>query len=101
MRIAIDYEEVIWAGLEAYYTGRELYEAAFQLVDDLKGWQGGEVRKRLQDRLSYLESYSCREYGLCPHCGRDLEERIEGFEVDGGAKAHHSYTVMACPGCDE
>jgi hypothetical protein len=100
MRIAIDYEEVLWAGLEAYYTGRDLYEAAFQLVEDLKGWQGGETRRRLMDRLSYAEAVSCREHGLCPHCGRDLEQSVEGFGVDGGSRSIHRQAVMICPGCD-
>lgn len=100
MRIAIDYEEIIWAGLEQVYAGRELYEASFQLVDDIKGWQAGEVRRQLQNRLSYAEAVSIREHGLCPHCGRDLEEAGEGFEVDGGARSVHTYTVMHCPNCD-
>jgi len=100
LRIAIDYEEILWVGLEVCYTGRELYEAAFQLADDLKGWQGGEVRKQLQRRLSYAEAVSIREAGMCPHCGCDLESTTEGFEVDGGARSRQLYTVMACPACD-
>jgi len=99
-RIAIDYEEVLWAGLELSYQGRELYEAAFQMVEDLKHWQGGEVRRHLLARLSGIEAGACREQGMCPHCGRELEEGAEGFAVDGGAKAYHSYTVLMCPACD-